>query len=84
MEVQPTIEDLLSWFPPKGFTPPTGGLKDVKYKKVFKEMFKEYFPACRLKHKERASFLKGELANLVNLFRNLPGLLGPKFPVSNS
>lgn len=82
VEFPPIIEDLFNWFPPKGFVAPVNTVpKDLKHKKVLKDLFKDFFPSCRLRHRERASYFKGELANLVNLFTKLPGLLGPKFTV---
>ena len=34
-----------------------------------------------LKHRERRSYLRGEMGTLVQLFNQLPGLLAPKFPM---
>lgn len=58
--------------------------QDLKPKKSFKDFFKppeSFFAQALQRHRERASYLSGELANMISLAKAIPGLLAPKLPV---
>lgn len=77
--VHELTDELSKWFPPRNFkvTAP----RDLKLKKVFKEESKEAALSCGRRHREKRSYLRGEMKRLAHLCSDTPGLLGPKFPM---
>jgi NCK-associated protein 1 len=73
------IERLFSWFPNK--TVPTKFDKDVKPKRIMGDVAKSAVISAGLAHRERRSFIVGELQNMLHTFRECPGLVAPKFPM---
>jgi NCK-associated protein 1 len=59
----------------------TNVARNYKLKPLLKEIAKDAVVRTGCVHRERRTFLRGELANLTNLFALSPGLLGPKFPM---
>jgi NCK-associated protein 1 len=55
--------------------------KGFKLKNVVKDLYKEAMLNSGIIHKERRSYLRGELANLGSLLSAVPGLIAPKFPM---
>jgi hypothetical protein len=77
------IETLFGWFPSKTLFP---NVKITKYKpkKLFGDLARTTVVNAGQNHKERTSFIVGELTNLWHLFRSCPGLLAPKFSMALS
>ena len=80
LNVHTELETLGGWFPTRTWTgePLPKGLK---LRTVFKDLAKEATTSAGLKHRERRSYLRGEMATLIQLFNQLPGLTAPKFPM---
>jgi NCK-associated protein 1 len=72
------FEKLFSWFPSKAFNV---SFEKVKPKKVVRELAKVAVINAGLQHRERRSFLAGELKNMLHLFEDCPALVAPKFPM---
>eukprot|EP00968_Pinguiococcus_pyrenoidosus_P028569 scaffold7963_cov286-Pinguiococcus_pyrenoidosus.AAC.1 len=80
LSVHQVNEELAKWFPPRNYKiRPPADLKNLK--NLFKEEAKEATLLCGRAHAERRSYLRGEMANLVALFSDTPGLIAPKFPM---
>ena len=56
--------------------------KTLKLKKDFAELAKVATTSAGAMRRERRSYLQGELSNLAALFRDVPGLIAPKFPMA--
>ncbi|GMI46037.1 hypothetical protein TrCOL_g12752 [Triparma columacea] len=80
LNVHTELEHLASWFPPRAWTG-SPLPKGFKLKNVMKELSKDATLTAGLKHRERRSYLRGEINTLIQLFNQLPGLLAPKFPM---
>jgi NCK-associated protein 1 len=80
LNVHTELENLGAWFPLRTWTGPAVP-KGLKLKVLFKDLAKEATMTAGLKHRERRSYLRGEISTLINLFNQLPGLLAPKFPM---
>lgn len=79
INVHQELESLAGWYPPKGSNVQVP--KGFKLKNVLKDLYKEAQIHSGIVHKERRSYLRGELANLGSLLTAVPGLMGPKFPM---
>ncbi|CAM9252727.1 unnamed protein product [Discosporangium mesarthrocarpum] len=73
------LEKMSAWFPPKGLT--LALPEDQKFKKYVKQLSKDAYGQCILRHRERRAYLREELRNLLALARASPGMLGPKLPM---
>jgi len=73
------LETLANWYPAKNSNVQVP--KGFKLKNVMKDLYKEAMLNSGIIHKERRSYLRGELANLGALLTSVPGLLAPKFPM---
>ncbi|GMH69038.1 hypothetical protein TL16_g05065 [Triparma laevis f. inornata] len=80
LNVHTELETLGGFFPPRSWAGPALP-KGVNLKKIFKDLSKDATTLAGLKHRERRSYLRGEMSTLVQLFNQLPGLLAPKFPM---
>jgi len=80
LNVHTELENLASWFPARGWTG-TPLPKGFKLKNIMKDLSKDATLTAGLKHRERRSYLRGEMNTLIQLFNQLPGLLAPKFPM---
>jgi NCK-associated protein 1 len=78
MNFHDEFEKLFSWFPSKAFNI---SFEKVKPKKVVRELAKVAVINAGLQHRERRSFLAGELNNMLHLFEDCPALVAPKFPM---
>ena len=54
--------------------------KTLKIKKEMADLAKQAAVTAGKQHKERRSYLQGGLSTLIQLIRDVPGLLAPKFP----
>uniref|UniRef100_A0A7S1XR57 CYRIA/CYRIB Rac1 binding domain-containing protein n=1 Tax=Phaeomonas parva TaxID=124430 RepID=A0A7S1XR57_9STRA len=80
LNVHQATEELAKWFPPRGYKiQPPKELRNLK--KMFKDESKAATVNCGHAHAEKRSYLRGEMANLVSLLMDTPGLVGPKFPM---
>ena len=79
IDVHREMETMVSWFPSKVkkiYPAP----KDVNLTKIAKALAKEAPQTCGKKHKERLSYVTGQLEKLASLLQIMPGIIGPKFP----
>ena len=83
LDVHKEAETLAAKYPPsKAFNVVVP--KALKLKKDFKDLAVLATTRCGEMRRERRSYLCGEITNLVALFRDVPGLLAPKFPMAVS
>ena len=80
LNVHTEFEALAGWFPTRSWTG-AAAPKGLKLKAVMREVAKEATLTAGLKHRERRSYLRGEISTLIQLFNQLPGLIAPKFPM---
>jgi hypothetical protein len=65
LNVHTELDTLAGWFPPKGFDASLP--KDMKLKKLAKELSKEATLHCGPRHRQRRLYVLGELRALVDL-----------------
>jgi NCK-associated protein 1 len=70
------------------YTPYTSGksgtvapLGKVKFKDHIKDLRKTAEAGCELKQRRRRAYVAQELMTLHHVIQQIPGLIGPKFPV---
>jgi len=80
LNVHEKLKTLATWFPKK-VSKQYQAPKGLKLDKIMDALGKEAPQTCGKKHKERLSYVTGELEKLTFLLQTIPGIVGPKFPV---
>lgn len=78
-DIHLALDSLAKNFPPKGI--PIAVPKGLKMKNEVKDLAKKATESCGEIRREHRSFLMGEISTLVDLFKDIPGLIAPKFPM---
>eukprot|EP00033_Pygsuia_biforma_P000857 GCRY01000996.1.p1 GENE.GCRY01000996.1~~GCRY01000996.1.p1 ORF type:complete len:1147 (-),score=394.86 GCRY01000996.1:283-3723(-) len=73
--LHPEFETVFGWF--KGTS-----VKLSQYKKLIPDLLISAVTKCGPNHRDRRLYLRQELGNMLHLFQDSPGLLGPKFQMA--